>query len=84
MKILALLLISSIAYGQTRCPEDMWSNAIIVHDQTLEIQVDPGVAYRSIVIERKDTTKRETWIIMKKGTTTPIPTTPVLKCIQPF
>jgi len=78
MKILALLLLSFTAFSQTRCPDDMWSSAVIVHDTPLEIQVGPGVAFRSVVIERKDTTKTETWVIYKKGTTAPIPE-PVLK-----
>lgn len=63
--ILILLLFSTTAFSQ--CPEDFWSNAVLVHDTPLEIQVGPGVAYRSIVIERSDTTQTETWVITKKG-----------------
>lgn len=69
MKTLLLILLPLTCSSQ--CPDDFWSNAVLVHDTPLEIQVGPGVAYRSIVIERSDTTKTETWIIQKKGTASP-------------
>lgn len=71
MKTLIFLLFPLFSFAQ--CPDDFWSRAVLIRDTPVEVQVGPGVSFQSLVIERSDTTSTETWVIMKKGSTIPVP-----------
>lgn len=65
-------LVSTSAFSQC-CPDDFWKQAVLVGQTTIEIQLKKGQSFKPVIIERKDTTTVETWVLTKKTTTTPTP-----------